>query len=92
MNLEIQINKLKYAKDKKRNAVLGWVDCDFILAELEKKDKEIERLNNIINELEFYLVSGTREKPYFRGSLYWNEACEDVLEKLRELKGDSDKE
>ncbi len=88
MNLEIQINKLKYAKDKKRNAVLGWVDCDFILVELEEQAKEIERLNNIINELEKWLEE-VKIRPYkvFLKKPEQQIIYEDMLDKLQELKG-----
>ena len=38
------INELKFASKKKKNAVLGYVYCDYLLDMFE----EIERLNNII--------------------------------------------
>ena len=48
-----------------------------------EKDKEIERLNNIINELEKYLIEHV-EKNY-------SNDYDNVLDKLDELKG-NDKE
>ena len=51
--------------------------------ELEEKDKEIEKLNNIINELEKYLIEQV-EKSY-------SNDYDNVLDKLDELKGE-DKE
>ena len=56
-----------------------------LLAELEMANKEIERLNNIINELEKYL----KEKQTLCGinqqGFSWGVA-EDCLKKLQELK------
>ena len=59
---------------------------------LNEKDKEIERLNNIINELEKWLkekqdlTCGCGITPEY---IYAYENC---LEKLQELKGDSSNE
>ena len=39
-------NKLNYAKEKNKNCVLGYIECDYLL----NMFKEIERLNNIIDE------------------------------------------
>ena len=60
--------------------------------EYNNKDKEIERLNNIINELESYieeskhLASGVYE---FKGSAYmfYYNKTDDLLDKIKELKG-----
>ena len=58
---------------------------DYCLGELiresEEKDKEIERLNNIINELEKWL------KAHLDDEFYWFK----IYDKLQELKGE-DKE
>ena len=51
--------------------------------ELEERDKEIERLNNIINELEKWLDK--KEKLTFNS---WNKGIHEVQRKLQELKGD----
>ena len=51
-----------------------------------EKDKEINRLNNIIEELEKYLLDGTEEEHWEKGDIYFDEACEDILSKLKELK------
>ena len=48
----------------------------------EEKDKEIERLNNIINELEKWLDK--KEKLTFN---LWNKGIHEVQRKLQELKG-----
>ena len=56
--------------------------------ELYKKDKEIERLNNIINELEKWLKN-EHENGY---EVYYIMAIQDILDKLKELKEKSDKE
>jgi hypothetical protein len=48
--------------------------------QLEQKDKEIDRLNNIINELKKYLIEMSDKS--------WNDngAYDDILDKLKELK------
>ena len=50
---------------------------------LEEKDKEIERLNNIINELEKYLNEQIQKSWEIEEQCY-----EDIENKLQELKGD----
>ena len=73
------MKKLIYSKE----------DLDLILTlELEEKDKEIERLNNIINELEKYI--GNEYYCFDNESLEFKIA-KDILDKLQELKG-SEKE
>ena len=67
--------------------------------EYQKKDKEIERLNNIINELEKWVVESIEK--YTEDYLDWkydrnvylagSKKLQNVLDKLQELKG-SDKE
>ena len=52
----------------------------------QRKDKEIERLNNIINEFDKWLDK--KEKLTFNS---WNKGIHEVRRKLQELKG-SDKE
>lgn len=54
----------------------------------EEKDKEIERLNNIINELEKWLEDYI--KLFDKPDILEEQTCEDlkeVLDKLQELKG-----
>lgn len=72
---------------------------DYWFLLMEEKDKEIERLNNIINELEKWLGESIEKhtedyldwkydrKVYLAGS----EKLQNVFDKLQELKG-SDKE
>ena len=45
------------------------------------KDKEIERLNNIINELEEFILN-----HYIVGHTIQNASLDDILNKLKELK------
>ena len=45
------------------------------------KDKEIERLNNIINKLEEYILN-----HYIVGHIVQNASLDDILNKLKELK------
>ena len=52
----------------------------------QEKDKEIERLNNIINELEKYIKESCWKDDWGVESIY----VETLLNKLQELKG-SDK-
>lgn len=64
-------------------------DIPILVEALEKANKEIERLNNIINELEKWL----EEKQILYGinqqRFSWG-VCGEALDKLQELKG-SDK-
>ena len=61
---------------------------------IEQQRKEIERLNNIINELEKWLKE---QRNYYYENYYYSDfnaygnKCDDVLDKLQELKGE-DKE
>ena len=54
---------------------------------LEEKDKEIERLNNIINKLENYIIENSFGSPLHNCSVI---ETYKILDKLQELKG-SDK-
>ena len=58
-----------------------------IYIENQNKDKEIERLNNIINEFEKWLDK--KEKLTFNS---WNKGIHEVQRKLQELKGDGNNE
>ena len=86
-NKRLQHNE-KVFKDRNEKAIeyLGINEeiHDWLVDENMKKDKEIERLNNIINELEKWLnkENGTTIFDY-------QNAIEDVLNKLQGLKGDS---
>ena len=55
----------------------------------EEKDKEMERLNNIINELEKYLQENINNiYAYFDNTPFGvEETYKEVLSKLQELKG-----
>ena len=48
--------------------------------------KEIDRLNNAFDELEKYLIEGTKEPHYVSGDMFWDDACEIILNKLNELR------
>ena len=50
--------------------------------------KEIERLNNIINELEVFLKEGTKLATRYRLTKEYVYAYENILDKLQELKGE----
>ena len=52
-----------------------------LLAELEMSNKEIRRLNNIINELEKYLKNEIPKDDFVNSEL-----CVNILDKLQELK------
>lgn len=56
---------------------------------LLKQEKEIERLNNIINELEKWLIDQQIEKGEYCDFLLVNKQIkvEEVLNRLKELKG-----
>ena len=57
---------------------------DTLNKQLEEKDKEIDRLNNIINELEKWVKEDVKEE---KPDLYFQVLRKiDVLDKLKELK------
>lgn len=76
---------------------LGNEYCDYILnatrlyldlqQKVEQQEKEIERLNNIINELERWLKEDLKNN--YRDAGYRHNLIIEVLDKLKELK-DSD--
>ena len=74
----------------KLNALyVGEKNClEELITIYDEKDKEIERLNNIINELKRYI--GNEYYCFDNESLEFKIA-KDILDKLQELKG-SDKE
>lgn len=84
---ETELNKvLNYMKQYVENKyehdsepMLNWKDLQLVL-------DEIERLNNIINELENYIVEETRKQEYIEVQRIYT----DIWYKLKELKG-SDK-
>ena len=53
-----------------------------LIDELYEKDKEIERLNNIINELEKYLKENSKQSELFECDRYYKS----ILDKLKKLK------
>ena len=55
-----------------------------ILKYIKKQDEEIERLNNIINELERYIEKGMNSSNYIDG--YEAVIYEEFYDKLEELK------
>jgi flagellin-specific chaperone FliS len=57
--------------------------------QLREKDKEIERLNNIINELEKELKDRIKNVPDTMAEVYEDKS---ILHKLQELKGDCSNE
>ena len=68
---------LKYLKNKNNTRRIKAIT----ITEAQKVVEEIERLNNIINELEKYLIEQV-EKSY-------SNDYDNVLDKLDELRGDS---
>lgn len=66
---------------------ITYKDQKIIWKRLKEKDKEIERLNNIINELEKYLNEQIQKSWEIEEQCY-----EDIESKLQELKGDGSNE
>ena len=58
---------------------LGNEYCDEIM-DIQNK---LDQLTNNWNELEEWLEEGTQELPYINGDMYWREACENVLGKMK---------
>ena len=72
---------------KYMNGACAWLSlgneyCDEIMA----VQQQIDQLTNNWNELEEWLKEGTEELPYINGDMYWREACENVLDKMKEIK------
>ena len=63
----------------------NYIDLEIEYVSEKEKDKEIERLNNIINGIEKYLIECSQDLEF---RCYAN----NFLDKLRELKGDSSNE
>ena len=78
--MSIDFDRLKYS-------LTGEYEEVMLEKQIEEKDKEIERLNNIINELEKYI---NEEYIYDELGMKIFDASE-LQDKLQELKG-SDKE
>lgn len=53
---------------------------------IELQEKQITQLTNNWRLLEEWLKEGTEELPYINGDMYWREACENVLDKMKEIK------
>lgn len=64
-------------------------DIPIVIEVLEEANKEIERLNNIINDLEKYLQENINNiYAYFDNAPFGvEETYKEVLSKLQELKG-----
>ena len=93
--MNIDFDRLKYS-------LTGEYEEVMLEKQLKEKDKEIERLNNIINELEKYCIEEIEDYSKEIKSQYITDntrvqyegekVCfEDILDRLQELKG-SDKE
>jgi len=76
--------------------IMSYGEADMIYHYIEEQDKEIERLNNIINELEeyikpfLYMLNGITDRDIY-------EECQlddftMIMEKLQELKGSESNE
>ena len=51
-----------------------------------KYDKKVMKLESILTELEDYLRLGICEPAYIKGDMFWQNACEEFLDKIQELK------
>lgn len=63
----------------------------YLYQKLEEKNKEIERLNNIINELENYLEENILKLHNITGNNFTSvgqHIYQEILDKLKELKGE----
>jgi flagellin-specific chaperone FliS len=91
--------KIDLDNDKQVDYICDYFKNEALENKIEEKDKEIERLNNIINELEKWLEESIEKHTddyidwkydrnvYLAGS----KKLQNVFDKLQELKG-SDKE
>lgn len=85
--INISSNEIKQAIDDLVN------ENELLQDKIYKQNEEIERLNNIINELEKWLIKQQIEEGEYCDFLLENKQIkvEEVLDKIKELKG-SDKE
>ena len=77
-DLEFEIEKLEKNEQYKYINGQAYFRQDYVLG----REKEIDRLNNIINELEKWLKEEVEATVFD-----YHYAIEDVLDKLQELKG-----
>ena len=59
---------------------------EYISKRHKKYNQKIKTSNNILTELEDYLKLGMCEPAYIKGDMFWQNACEEVLDKIQELK------
>ena len=93
----IEIDKLYHKlEEEDKKIFFNIMDAfDNCVVENDKKDKEIERLNNIINELEKYLIEeisrleNVEQTPTI---ILITGKVGDILDELRNLKGDESDE
>jgi hypothetical protein len=88
VNEQEKLSKILYYSDMHPD------NCQFIQDLIDNKDKEIERLNKIINELEIHLKILLESCYQLEDEYDLNmkiETIEEISQKLQELKG-SDKE
>lgn len=71
-----------------RKLIFSQEDLNFILSvEMQKQEKEIDRLNNIINELEKYIKTEAKIELYKDKTGFRTFAdSDDILDKLKQLK------
>ena len=85
MEIEVNDNRIRL-----HDFLMFQAQCNI---KLKEKNEEIERLNNIINELEKYIIDFKEDyeknefQPNAKVYIYWK----DLIDKLQELKGE-DKE
>lgn len=103
--LEKEIERLKIIEEKYKDSQLYIKDfkdeierlnqyIDFYKDLIERQNKDLERLNNIINELEIWCLSWKENDKYCYLASNDKDKCrydiwEEVLDKLQELKGNN---
>ena len=76
--MNIDFDRLKYS-------LTGEYEEVMLEKQLKEKDKEIERLNNIINELEEWLYDNTNYEEYDRVE---KDTFDYVIKKIEELRNE----
>ena len=88
------LKKGQYIDEKAKDKFNMLCHCEDFIIENYEQSKEIERLNNIINELEKYIEESYKYNSKCLSTIFEARAFEDnkILDKLQELKGDGSNE
>ena len=88
--LNMIINLSNYGSDGKQHTrFINQYDAKDILNYMHKREQEINKLNNIISDIE-RIVYKWCQKDIFSGDFLPNAEQQEIIEKIKELKSDND--